>query len=79
MEPKTFDEYWDESCKEVSGEWDCDYIGDTKYKWNNMNTDVKLDIWANCKLDYFENKCTGRCSKYKEKEKKPWYKKLFSR
>jgi hypothetical protein len=75
MEPKTFNEYWEEGCKEFIGEETCKYIGDTKCQWKNNHS--KIEIWAYCQLDHFKRECKGRCSKYEEK--KSWYKKLFGK
>lgn len=72
MEPKTFDDYWEEGCKECIGEWSCKYIK-THWKWEQEYKGI--EIWGKCSLDHFNRNCEGCCSRYEEK--KPWYKRLF--
>jgi hypothetical protein len=76
MEPKTFNEYWEEGLEKSSSEWSCKYISEAKYQWK----DEKLNIWVFCKLDHYCRECIGKCSRYeKYKEKKSWIKKLFGK
>lgn len=78
MEPKTWDEYLEEGLKDCNCEWSCEYIGETRYQWQESHT--KIHVWGECKLDLNQRTCEGKCSKYilkKPVNKKPWYKRLF--
>lgn len=63
MEPKTWDEYYQEGMKNYKGQEDCLYSDIIHSSWDTLE---KIEVYSCCRLDYTRNKCEGKCSQYIE-------------
>ena len=64
MEPKTYNEHYQEGMKFYKGQEDCLYCGIIRSNWD---TSDKIEVYSNCELDCKRNKCEGKCSRYVKK------------
>jgi hypothetical protein len=67
IEPKTWDEYWQEGLKDYKGDYSCKFIGETNWKWVANSDLSEIEIHSNCNLDHHKSECQGKCSRYIKK------------